>query len=59
MITVIIPALNEEKSIGHVVKLAGNFAIGFSFCSCNDTLDPVADFVIRNADFNLLILIIQ
>jgi len=110
MISVIIPALNEESTIAHVVKLAKKSpkvtevivvddksldntirearhmckkfdvsvsdtlavgdsendiylikksGIGISFCSSNRLPDAVADFIIKEPDFNLLIPIIQ
>lgn len=43
MIRAISPALRKEKTIGHV----------------NNILDAVADYIIKEADFNLLIPIIQ
>lgn len=97
MINVIIPALNEEKTIARVVRLAKNSpkvtevivvnicdkygvdlknkmvvgdgendicmirkaGIGVSFCSTNNYVDSLADYVIKEPDFKLLIPIIN
>ncbi len=49
-------AIGDSENDICIIKKAG---IGISFCSTNKLVDTVADFVIKKADFNLLVPIIQ
>ncbi|MBL0146030.1 MAG: HAD-IB family phosphatase [Chitinophagaceae bacterium] len=49
-------AIGDGENDICMIKKSG---IGVSFCSSNNMLDAVADYVIKEADFNLLIPIIQ
>ncbi len=49
-------AIGDSENDICIIKKAG---IGISFCSTNNLLDTVADFVIKEPDFNLLTPIIQ
>ncbi|MEK7226548.1 MAG: HAD hydrolase family protein, partial [Bacteroidota bacterium] len=49
-------AIGDSENDICIIKKAG---IGISFCSTNNLVDTVADFVIKEPDFNLLIPFIQ
>jgi len=49
-------AIGDSKNDICIIKKSG---IGISFCSTNTLVDSVADFVIKEPDFNLLIPIVQ
>ncbi len=49
-------AIGDSENDICIIKKAG---IGISFCSSNQLLDTVADFIIKEADFNLLIPVIE
>jgi len=49
-------AIGDSENDICIIKKAG---IGVSFCSSNQLLDAVADYIIKEADFNLLIPVIE